>query len=408
MVHMLASHLRSEFLAVPQLVRLDMAEGRNGFEPTLLIKVSSLAIKYLLRRRSMRVFVATLGQQLLYGLEVPDDPEGPAIAWSLVELPAEVEALRRLMRNPRCVVFLFNELAVSVSWTEVDLHIDPRFEATLQDVALHSSHEPADNERVGTRLDEVRGGSTEGSQVVAFDDLDWTEIHATYITNSMGHSSLSLFSSDEGGQQEEIAVWLTDSLQPAGCAKGPFVETSPRRELSDVLLTYEFGTILIESKALNVLSRDVIPTRQKLASDLIKHVEKAARQLAGGIRNLKSGVEVTDATGRRLEVERAPPVQAIILVPDLSLLQDATHLGPEFIGRFMEATGGFLYILDPAELLRLVQAAEMAAATSQTLTPLMGFDHYLLERAKIAMRSRTPDFSVLFRRAPADANLNAS
>ena len=93
MVHMLARHLRSELLAVPQLTRLDMAMGRDGFEPTMLIKVSSLALKYLLRQRSMRVFVATLGQQLLYGVEVPDDPESPAIAWSLVELPAEVEAL---------------------------------------------------------------------------------------------------------------------------------------------------------------------------------------------------------------------------------------------------------------------------------------------------------------------------
>ena len=173
------------------------------------------------------------------------------------------------------------------------------------------------------------------------------------------------------------------------------------------MLTYQFGTILIESKALNVLTRDVIPTRQKLANDLIKHVEKAARQLTGGIRSLKSGVEITDATGRCLKVERGPPVQAIILVPDLSLLQDAKHLGPEFIGQFMEATGGFLYILDPAELLRLVQAGEMTAAASETLTPLMGFDHYLLERAKIAMRSPTPDFSVLFRRAPAYANLDS-
>ncbi len=49
----------------------------------------------------------------------------------------------------------------------------------------------------------------------------------------------------------------------------------------------------------------------------------------------------------------------------------------------------------------------MTAATSQTLTPHMGFDCYLLERAKITMRSRTPYFSVLFRRYPAASNPNA-
>jgi len=398
MVHMLASHLRSEFLAVPELVRLDMAMGRYGLEPTLLIKVNSLSLRYLLRRRSLRVFVATLGRKLLYGVEVPDDPDTPATAWSLAELPAEVEAFRTLIRNPRCVVFLFNELAVSVSWTEIDLQIDPTFENILRKVEFQHSQEPADAQSVGVRLNAVRAGLADGSQIIAFDNLKWTELHATYITNSLGRSSLSLFSPDEGGQQEEIAVWLTDSLQPAGCAKQPFVETTPRRELSDVMLTYEFGTILIESKALNVLTRDVIPTRQKLARDLIKHVEKAARQLAGGIRSVKSGVDVTDAHGRRLEVKRTPPVQAVILVPDLSLLQDATQFGPEFVLRFMRTTGGFLHILDPAELLRIVQGGEMIAATSQILTPLMAFDHCLLERARIMMRSPTPFMSVLFHR----------
>ena len=408
MVHMLASHLRSEFLAVPELVRLDMAAGREGLEPTLLIKVSSLALKYLIRRRSMRVFVATLGQQLLYGVELPDDPDKPAVAWSLVALSAEIEALQTLTRKPRCVVFLFNELAVSMSWTEIDLQIDKKFEAACRDVMFHSPHAPADDGRVSARLDEIRGGSAEGTQVVAFDDLEWTEIHAYYITNSIGRSSLSLFSPDEGGQQEEIAVWLTDSLQPAGCAKGPFVETSPRRELSDVVLTSDLGAILVESKALNVLTRDVVPTREKLAKDLGKHVKKAARQLTGGIRSLASGIQLTDAKGKRIEVERALPIQAIILVPDLSLLDDATHLGRDFIGRFLEATGGLLHILDPAELLRLVQAGQMAAAASPMLTPIQGFDFCLLQRWEIAIRSPTPYLSVLFRRAGDDADPNAA
>jgi len=46
-MHILAHHYRSEFLATPQLVRIDWARGANGFEPTLLVKGCTLLLKYI-------------------------------------------------------------------------------------------------------------------------------------------------------------------------------------------------------------------------------------------------------------------------------------------------------------------------------------------------------------------------
>jgi len=60
---------------------------------------------------------------------------------------------------------------------------------------------------------------------------------------------------------------------------------------------------------------------------------------------------------------------------------------------------GYLHILDPAELLRVVQAAEMIFEDSEHLTKMMAFDWYLMERAKISIKSPTPYFAVLFRRS---------
>lgn len=149
-----------------------------------------------------------------------------------------------------------------------------------------------------------------------------------------------------------------------------------------------------------MLTRDNLPYRDKLTSDLVKHVSKARNQLAGGIKNLRRGLLVTDSAGTHLEIEREKPVHAIILVPDLSLLQDASEFGTEFIYEFMRATGGYLHILDPAELLRVVQAAGMIARDSDTLSEMMAFDWYLMERAKRAVRNTTPYFAVLFRKTP--------
>jgi len=399
MVHILASHLRSEFLAVPALVRFDMAHGENGPEPTLLIKAPSLSLKYLLRRQSLRFMVMRIGQKIAYAVEIPDDPNYPASAWSLLELPNEALALKTLIANPRCVIFLFNELAVSVAWTELDIRIDASLEDAIDAVEFHTETIRNDAKLVCIRLDEIRTNtSAPETQLLSFAGIAWHELHATYITNQAGSSSLSLFNKDEGGQQEEIAVWLTDNLDPEGSVKSPQVQEKIPRELSDILLSYEFGAILIESKSLSVLTRDNLPDRNKLASDLSKHITKAARQLVGGVRNLKNGLEVKDAAGRVLNIERDKPVQAIILVPDLALFQDATEFGMEFIYRFMEATGGFLHILDPVELLRIVQAAEMISENSERLTKMMAFDWYLMERVKFSIKSPTPHFAVLFRR----------
>jgi hypothetical protein len=378
-----------------------MAHGEKGPEPTLLIKASSLCLKYLLRRREFRLIVTRIGSEIAYAAEIPDDPETPATAWSFVERHNEVEALRTLITDSRCVVFLFNELAVSVAWSEFGISVDATLSTALESVEFHPVAQEQDGELVGHRLEEIRAGAhLIDTQVLSFRDIEWHEVQASYITNQASVSGLSLFSKDEGGQQEEIAVWLTDSLHPRGCVKSPQVHEKVVRELSDILLSYELGAFLIESKALNILTRDNLPDRDKLKRDLIKHISKASKQLVGGIRNLRSGLPVTDGTGAQLHIEREKPAHAIILVPDLSLLDEAFELGPKFVYRFMQATGGYLHILDPAELLRVVQAAEMIARDSTRVSTIMAFDWYLVERAKLAVDRPTPHFGVLFRRVP--------
>lgn len=397
MVHILADHLRSEFLAVPQLVRFDMPLGEDGREPTLLIKANSLCLKYLLRRRAMRLVISKVGDKILYGVEIPDDPQFPAMVWSLMGEPAEVAALEALAANPRCVIFLFNELAVSVAWTELEVRISPALARIAGEAERHSSHDPTGTGLVAKKLSEIRTqAAVPNTQMFDFAGIEWHELKADYITNSLAVSGLSLFSDDEGGQQEEIAVWLTDSLHPKGCVKSPQLQAKPVREMTDVLLSYEFGLFLIESKALNILTRQALPDRAKLESDLRGHIEKASKQLAGAVRALADGTVVKDGAGRVLELNRTK-IHSIVLVPDLGLLADAQQFGAEFVVTFMKKARGFLHILDPAELLRVVQAAEMIAERSSELTSMMAFDLYLMRRAQRAVTSPTPGFEILYR-----------
>ncbi len=163
------------------------------------------------------------------------------------------------------------------------------------------------------------------------------------------------------------------------------------------MLSYEFGATLIESKTLSILARDRLPQRAKLQRNVSSHIDKAFKQLRGGIRKLKEGVEITDRDGKIVSINRDKPAHAIVLIPDLELIVDPQKYGLEFIKEFMTETGGFAHLLDISELLRVVQAAEMLAELGKTTTPMMAFDYCLIERATKAANAGTLCIEVLLR-----------
>jgi hypothetical protein len=193
-------------------------------------------------------------------------------------------------------------------------------------------------------------------------------------------------------------LWLIDNLSPTGAIQNPQIhETNKARELSDLLLTYPGGTFLFESKTLAILDRSELPSRQKLARNITKHILKATNQLIGGINNLRRGYPITDKGGKELPVERKAPPHVIVLVPDLSLLSNAIELGGDYFQNSSKRCGGFFHILDLVELLRIVQAAEMISKQSFAVTKMMAFDYYLLERSKRANTVTSPYFQILLR-----------
>ena len=401
-MHILSEHHRSEFLAVPELLRATMAKGGSGFEPAVLIKTLSLSIKYLICSRELRFVLMRLpGGFLGYGVSVDMDPDHQGVLWSAMEKEDERLALTALVAGSRCPAFLYNELAINVARAEIIAQSDDNKvahwinQANLAPEKHHFLHDS-----VSAKLDAFSKGEIHHDlhalKPIRVDE--WVAIYSSYITNRLKASKLSVFSHEEGSQQEEVVLWLIDGLIPEGAIKNPTVhhETKPR-ELADLLLSYGHGSFLFESKTLSVLSRPTLPTREKLTTALGKHIIKAERQLRGGIRSLKRNYRITSEEGEELEVDRVAPMHAIILVPDLSLLFDAKEFGGEFLRKFSEQTGCFLHILDLAELAHMVQAAEILEREGKEVTRMMCFDAQLFKRFKYAVNQETPDFSFLLR-----------
>ncbi|MFC3440001.1 hypothetical protein ACFOKF_02105 [Sphingobium rhizovicinum] len=401
-MHWLSSHNRSEFLACPQLIRFEYGKGSDGFEPTLLIKGSTVLLKYVVLGARMQLAFAICEGRLLYALKVFDDGNDGGILWSIAERDAELNGIRGLVRGEPLVSFLFNELAVNVAWNDMPtLSGLDRLATWADSAALGRVDHAAMQATVSPMIDRLHQSGVSDDEWLVLEvggRSDWKAVHNHFITAGASSSLIDLFDSDEGNQQEQLGVWLTDNLQPFDVYHSPQIpKGAGTRELIDILLSHEFGAVLIESKTLSILARERLPDRAKLKHDVSAHISKAFAQLRGAIRSLKSGVPVTSATGETLAIEREKPAHAIVLIPDLELVEDQAAYGIDFIRDFMTATGAFPHLLDISELLRVVQAAEMIAARGTTTTPIMAFDYYLTERAEKAVNAGTLCIEVLLR-----------
>ena len=377
-MHWLSSHNRSEFLSCPQLIRFEYASGRDGFEPTLLIKGSTVLLKYVVLGARMQLAFAMCEGRLLYALKVCDDGNDGGILWSIAERDEELNGISGLVRGEQLVAFLFNELAVNVAWNDLPLlgELD-RLLVWTDSAVLGRVDHAAMKAAVGSMIDRLHKSGVSDDDWLVLEvggRSDWKAIQNHFITAGASSSLIDIFDGDEGNHQEQLGIWLTDNLQPLGVHHSPQIpKGAGTRELTDILLSYEFGAVLIESKTLSVLARERMPDRAKLKSDVAGRIGKAFNQLRGAIRKLKSGVTVTSPAGHTIEVERENPVHAIVLIPELDLVDDHDTYDIEFMKEFMRATGGFAHLLDIAELLRIVQAAEMIAARGQTTTPMMAW-----------------------------------
>jgi hypothetical protein len=402
-MHMLSAKNRSEFLACPQLIRFEFAEGMDGYEPTLLIKVNNLLLKFLVAGTNMQLIFAPIGDgRLLYAVKIADDHEHPATVWSILERSEEKRALDAICGGQPLQIFLFNELAVCVAWAETSLGTIPAELGTLANTArlgpIKQNRMSEVVESILARI-HVTGLPANGGLVLAVGPtLTWKTMQNTYVTNRAGASHLNLLDPNEGRQQEELVVWLTDSLQTAGAIRGPQIpKGSGTRELTDILLTHRYGSILFESKALAIFERLERPNRAKLARAVRRHITKAASQLRGAVKELRAGTPILDSSGKVLNVERTAPPHAVILIPDLDLVRNEPQFGVPFMQEFFQGSRSVLHILDPAELLRIVQAAQAVAGRDRSVIPIEAFDYFLMKRAECAVEAGDLCISILHR-----------
>lgn len=377
----------------------------SKLQPSLIIKANSQILKYLIREKEFAIVFSVLSpnNHLMYGVQINDDPVAPAVIWSIVEREEELDSICAFLQASACPVYLFNEVTANVCWSPVKFVFkQDSMCGLLSGINLCPANMLEKYEStVGKILDNSRGQAQDSSKLVVIslaEKCSWHEVNNYYLTNRGGHSRLSIITGEEGNQQEEIGVWFLDNLSLSGAVKNPVVyESGKPRELSDIMVNYQEGCFLVESKSLTIFARDNVPNRCKLINGVYKHLVKAVSQLKGACRNVHAGNRVTDLKGNDIELNRKQPIHCIVLIPDLSLLDEVSEFGVEVLKPFMIKTKSFLHVLDPNELKSCVGSALRLSEMSKKISPVMAFDYVLLKRFKCSCKNSSPHFRFLIK-----------
>lgn len=400
-MHVFSSVNYQDFQSTLQLIRFDYPYGKEKRESTLLVQANTLLLKYIIKKCKIELIFTEIHNRLLYILRIWDDNEHPVSLWSILERDDEYNALMMLVKGGVCHIFLFNELSITTAWKAIEFKESYDLFQLVNKCSKGPVKQDDFKKEVSIILNGIYAGRKDNCLIFEIDNTeDWNYDNAIYITNQIQTSGLDISKDIEGNYQEQVALWLIDNIHPEGAFHSPqILHGNGRREFTDLLFSYDNGCFLFESKALSILSRDSLPTRAELVDDATKHIEKALKQLKGCMRQLRNGTKVFSLHGEEIKLERAKPAHCIIIVSDLSLIPNDSLIDLNVIKKFMGTTQSYIHLVDPSELKRIIQAANIISSSSRNISLIQAFDYYLLERAKISIQKETLNIEVLLKQS---------
>lgn len=393
-----------EILVTPAMVRFTTSFDGDTRTPTILLRCTTLQAKCALQTSGYKVVLLPISNGwLAYGLEIEDDPENPMLLWSIVERDSEIEALRCLSKSSECAIAIFAETGANVAFVHAQCSFGNfAIKELLPHIQLHPDDDHTGPEEAVRAFDAIR--LREDSELTSWVEgqlspiEEWKLIGSTFITGSLSSPLIDLQDVDEGGQQELLVEVLADGVSPRETHRSPQVEISEEktRELVDVIATSEHTYFLFESKSLTVFGDDKAPIRSKLAKNTLKHLKKAVRQLRGATRHVKAEKPIFSPKGEEIKIPKSPG-HAIVVVPDTSLVRDSDDPGAELLMKFYEDTEHMLHIVDPTELVRIIQAANRAVEEGNFVNQVDAFDVFFARRFENAVKHDVASIEIVHR-----------
>jgi hypothetical protein len=355
----------------------------NGEEDTaVLVKASTTALKALLSGCPLGFIFGVKDGYLCSGVRIYDMLTSPLLLCSVQRHEEEHSALRKVLREKRSPLFLFNELDVCVAWsngklTEPDALLLLDFLGSQDQ--LYCGQFTAE---ASTALDSfcfTVDSTQKMAGAVSIQTIEIPVSHGPWVSNKVafvGHHDSQKFvleDCDEGAVLEKT-VWASlESVFPLTLHKSPQVHAGEKmRELTDVVAFHQFGTFLIEAKDLSIFRAGLDRTRDRRIKGVQKQAKGAIAQLVGASKAVRRGERVTDLKGNTLLLVLDQPLHCIVLVTELMHEGDWGEL-ERMLREAMIQTGEFFHLFDLLELIELLKASNGKPEL---------FDYNLMQRCK--------------------------
>jgi hypothetical protein len=328
---------------------------------------------------------------LCLGLKVLDEPDHPLTAVATTTIESHVIALKNMLVSRSTTLHLLNELnhpvlsaSCALDAAAAQLALDRLCAATPYVLRPPMEIPPVPQmlRIVNDALDRFQRHAYASMPVVRDADSGaltaipltvdiWPIIDLFEVTPTAEGGPFRIDDSDEGAKLERSLQVALDSIYPGSTFRSPSVRSGAgRRELTD-LLAYDGESIcLVEAKALSVLGPDLGRPSDRRAATVTKHVTKAMQQLHGALTNLRSTIDIIDASGKPIAIANrdASPAHAIVLLSEMYAFLDWRSIARELADASEDPRHRALFhVLDLTELSSIVRASQNAATFHRVL-----------------------------------------
>lgn len=196
---------------------------------------------------------------------------------------------------------------------------------------------------------------------------------------------------DEGTKLERAAYLVLDTIYPGKTYHSPLIRiANGTREIADALALGDSCAVVIQAKALSVLSASSTRSSERRAAKLTKDVAEAIKQLQGSTRRLRSSRDLLDSEGAPISwsERETMPAHAIVLLSEMYAFLD----WPEIARKVVEASESdthraLFHVMDLMELSFIAQRAPYAGAFESVMLQRWAT---VQERGTAYLRARAP------------------
>jgi len=382
-----------EIRASPVGLWFDCSKGTNK----IIVKVSTYLIKHIYNGVKIdlitAIYVNLNDKYPMLGLRVFDDPDYPSLITERVETKQLIN-FKNVVQSQSIEVELYDELGFPSLFGSVKIDRNIQDELAnyygdpyqfTNDKDFSKARESLDFFAISLENEKATG------RIIKLDYFkiifyDLAQIENFYI-GSRKTAKISPLNPIEGDQLEHQIAIASESIFYQNTFKSPYVQKGDkRRELIDVLMKYDHGLFLIETKAMSVFNKNDQKFERKV-KNIVNQVKKGIDQLIGANKQLKKGSYLFDVNDNKISYDSEMITQNIVLVSELVKFDDQEDI-KEYLLKSMISNNLSIQLIGFDEYMLIIKAAEGKMEL---------FDYYLLERMKEWVKHGCPiNFKINF------------